>query len=528
MKLLICDDDITTIDFIQSSLNCHEFGITKLLRAYNGIVAKEIINAERPELILCDIGMPQCDGIEVLKYVSQLGYQPEFTFLTCYRSFEYVRVAMRYGAANFLTKPVNLIELHEALRLMLHARERTQKFAESSAQHSELLMNSFLRDLCDGMYGAEREKIAAAIRERNLELEPDMTVRCVLANAYITTALQNDWDMELLVHNFHRLAQEIVAERQNFAYSFVDISERFITVTLLLEGKKVSEQEVMSRCESLLSACKRSMTLQPVCLVGEEMLLWQLSAQGAKLQRKLHKIRLQSGRVRLAREDIASGNNTDLVINEAKILDCIKRRDKAGYISEVSFIANKISLDQTGNDCAITLMHHDLIHVFNTCLCDNEMQGHAFLEDELMRELDGTAERSVFDMMNFAVHLYEYTVTHFLEVHDSKNVINKVKHYIAEHYHENINRDSVAASVFVTPNYLSKRFVSEVGMNLREYINQLRIKEAKRLLLSTDFAISKIASDVGFENISYFSTVFRKQCGMSPADWRGQKDCEVD
>ena len=60
-------------------------------------------------------------------------------------------------------------------------------------------------------------------------------------------------------------------------------------------------------------------------------------------------------------------------------------------------------------------------------------------------------------------------------------------------------------------------------MNMREYINQLRINESKRRLLSTNFSIGRIANDVGFENISYFSTVFRKQCGMSPADWRNRK-----
>ena len=52
----------------------------------------------------------------------------------------------------------------------------------------------------------------------------------------------------------------------------------------------------------------------------------------------------------------------------------------------------------------------------------------------MIRELDGTAERSVFDMMNFAVHLYDYTVTHLLELADSENVISKVKRYITVHY----------------------------------------------------------------------------------------------
>lgn len=60
-------------------------------------------------------------------------------------------------------------------------------------------------------------------------------------------------------------------------------------------------------------------------------------------------------------------------------------------------------------------------------------------------------------------------------------------------------------------------------MSLREYVNKLRIDEAKRLLLSTGKTVSEIAGEVGFDNISYFSTVFRKQCGMSPLDWKAAK-----
>ena len=84
MKLLICDDDILTVDVIQSQLNYQELGITQILRAYNGAVAKEIIARERPELVLCDIGMPICDGLQVLKFVHEQKIETEFTLLTCY------------------------------------------------------------------------------------------------------------------------------------------------------------------------------------------------------------------------------------------------------------------------------------------------------------------------------------------------------------------------------------------------------------------------------------------------------------
>ena len=87
MKLLICDDDISTVDVIQNQLNCGELGISQILRAYNGEVAKEIIAREKPELVLCDIGMPKCNGIQVLKYVHENRIETEFAFLTCHEEY---------------------------------------------------------------------------------------------------------------------------------------------------------------------------------------------------------------------------------------------------------------------------------------------------------------------------------------------------------------------------------------------------------------------------------------------------------
>ena len=49
MKLLVCDDDISTIDVIQSQLDCRQLGISTILRAYNGVMAKEIIDRDEPE-----------------------------------------------------------------------------------------------------------------------------------------------------------------------------------------------------------------------------------------------------------------------------------------------------------------------------------------------------------------------------------------------------------------------------------------------------------------------------------------------
>ena len=96
----------------------------------------------------------------------------------------------------------------------------------------------------------------------------------------------------------------------------------------------------------------------------------------------------------------------------------------------------------------------------------------------------------------------------------------RAKNYIQEHYREKIGRGEIAASVFLAPTYLSKIFRESSGMTIREYINFCRVEEAKRLIVSTGYSMSDIAMEVGFDNIPYFFTVFKKRTGMTPDAWR--------
>ena len=129
-------------------------------------------------------------------------------------------------------------------------------------------------------------------------------------------------------------------------------------------------------------------------------------------------------------------------------------------------------------------------------------------------------------LIEYANTLFAIQQSKLQEMIDSEDIVVGAKRYIEENFRENIDRNDVAAVSFVTPNYLSRIFKSKMNMNLREYINQLRIEEAKRLLLSTSMSISEIASYVGYYNISYFSTVFHKLVGVSPFDWRNNGEQE--
>ena len=213
--------------------------------------------------------------------------------------------------------------------------------------------------------------------------------------------------------------------------------------------------------------------------------------------------------------------SADKSLDEKKILQYLKLQQKEKFVESVDKSVQAIIKKGKNTEQKLDQMHQDLLQTFYSCLRDNHIQAHVLFQDETLRELDENAERTGEDMISFASYLFEKSSEALHVFDESSDVIGSVKKYISEHFKEDIDRNGIASVAFITPNYLSKRFRIEIGMSLREYINQLRIEEAKRLLLSTNLSVSDIAVEVGYDNISYFSTVFRKLCGVSPVDWRG-------
>ena len=92
--------------------------------------------------------------------------------------------------------------------------------------------------------------------------------------------------------------------------------------------------------------------------------------------------------------------------------------------------------------------------------------------------------------------------------------------FMHQHFRENVTLQDVAGAAFLNTEYFSRRFKKEMGVNYSEYLLKLRMEEAVRLLRTTDKRVGDIASEVGIPNVSYFTSVFKKQYGMTPNESR--------
>jgi AraC-like DNA-binding protein len=98
-------------------------------------------------------------------------------------------------------------------------------------------------------------------------------------------------------------------------------------------------------------------------------------------------------------------------------------------------------------------------------------------------------------------------------------IVAAAKKYLDKNYHHPVRLEDVANDLGISPFYLSRIFSSQSDFSLFQYLTDIRMNEAKKLLRENRHIINDIASMVGFESLSYFSKVFKKHVGCAPSQY---------
>ncbi|MEY2191124.1 helix-turn-helix domain-containing protein [Neobacillus sp. BF23-41] len=109
---------------------------------------------------------------------------------------------------------------------------------------------------------------------------------------------------------------------------------------------------------------------------------------------------------------------------------------------------------------------------------------------------------------------------HTSQIEQYSKPISLCQNFIFNHVYENITLSQLSELVQLTPNYLSSLFKKETGVSLSEYIQKVKIDEAKNLLTLTSYSLSEICTLLNFTDQSYFIKVFKKFTGVTPKHFK--------
>lgn len=103
------------------------------------------------------------------------------------------------------------------------------------------------------------------------------------------------------------------------------------------------------------------------------------------------------------------------------------------------------------------------------------------------------------------------------------DLIGRVKPWLLRHLDQPLNLDQLARHLAISRSHLSRRFSSETGMTLRQYLQALRMQHAASLISERKLPVSTAALEVGYQSLGHFSAAFKRHHGCLPSEWHGRQ-----
>ena len=140
INLLVADDEDTIRRGVSKYIQLHTDDIDKVYEAENGEEAMEMILKHRPQIILLDVQMPLLSGIDVLKGIKKAGLNPVVIILSGYDEFKYAQQALKYGASEYLLKPIRANLILECVEKFISEKCSDCLEKENEAEESSQLI----------------------------------------------------------------------------------------------------------------------------------------------------------------------------------------------------------------------------------------------------------------------------------------------------------------------------------------------------------------------------------------------------
>jgi len=107
-----------------------------------------------------------------------------------------------------------------------------------------------------------------------------------------------------------------------------------------------------------------------------------------------------------------------------------------------------------------------------------------------------------------------------VKTYKSRHVINEIVNYVKANYSSNVTLKSIARHFYMNTAYLGRIFKEETGEFFSDFVNKVRVEEARKMLLTGNFKIYEIAQRCGYRDIDYFRDVFKRFTGINPAEFK--------
>ncbi len=525
-RMLLVDDEIVSIEGVKADLDLEKLNVVQLFTAINIRQAKEIFKSNTIDILLCDIEMPQGNGLELLSWVREHHPNTVTIFLTSHADFKYAKEALRLGSLDYLLKPVLASELESAVR---KAQEVIEQYDEGNRnrqshrlwmKHHSLIIERFWLDLINRATPGNPTAVRQQIERHQIPLTEESFVLPILFSVKNWEKALQSRDEKILEYALKKTAEEMLMDSQEKGIVFQLEPGLLLALYISDCQEQWNFDQLHDECRKYIQFCNRHFYCVLSCYVASPVEVYRIAGKVALLKEKDRDNVAFVNQV--FGEDIPFENNEPMMPDISIWLSYLKVGSKEAVLLGVENFLDYLVKQGNMDAGVLHRFYQDFMQALYSYLNQHEIQAHQLFGDAKSRKLTEMACRSVKDMLEWVHHFVGKALHQAEVVKESESVVQIIQRYVTAHIDQDMPRDMLAELVFLHPDHLSRLFKKETGYSLSDFVIVERIKLAKKILTQTDIPISAVAVSVGYSNFSHFSKIFKKYVKCGPMEYRSR------
>ena len=465
-RLMIVDDERLIRDGLRTYIDWTSLDIQVTSCCSNGLEALSEMEQQPPDLVLCDISMPHMDGIELLKQCRSAQMNSQFIFISSYAEFRYAQEALKYGAFDYLLKPIEPDALFACMQRCVKKLAEQKEYPPMPESNREMA-EEWLRGALTG--SVQAEKSLMRFLSRNNGHREQLQLLCLLR--------PNEWRFPADIIAY----QCAVSENVQAALCLSPIDPNRLL-------KDMPHAVCCQLMDSLQSGLSEGLFRQ-----------WQLAYPAAD--------EVETDSSGLPGKNTVASLNADAM--RMALRSHLQHADVRRPFAEVTEWVDQY----------LTALYRQLENYYHSPLpntpslsrCQTELRACNNLYDLFV-----TCER-------LADTLYAALSQHPAYTVYTRKAIEIIRH----HYGENLTLHGVADQLNVSSSYLSTLFKNDTGYSFSDYLYRYRMNLAADLLVNSRKKIYEIGEQVGYPDMVQFSKRFKQFYNMSPRQMRNRHESKT-
>jgi len=522
LKVIIADDEERVCRLVRMIVDWDALGMEVIGTAGNGFEALELIENFRPDILITDIRMPGCDGLELIEKAKAILPHLQIALISGYAQFEYAQTAMNFGVGGYILKPIKkeiitatLEKLGNICRERAELASASERLLQDSHKSTELLRGRLLEDLLSHRV----REISSDLLGKNYGFA--VAEKGLLQVFIIKMDCAYEHFNEPSIGFMKKKAEEIF-ESTVSPLCESNLFQSYISAWYGILSYKAEKQPQIRRalreCLNQLEAhrfggVEFSLAIGKAVGCAEELPDSVLDAQIAIAERLIE----GTGRLLETSKEKPHQDSKKLMEKYTKaierVADMLSDEDAEHTVSEIS--------DEIHNN---GLRSYELYNLVITAGRKFVLQLNLDEDTVVIREFEercelcGSAGKLLDCLRSFLKEQINSARSRLESV--AIRPIRIAQQYVIQHFNEPITLDDICTATGFSVSYFSKLFKKETGEGFSKYLVRVRIDRAKELLRETNTSVAEVCEMVGYSDIKHFTGTFKKMTNLNPGQYR--------